>query len=257
MLKPYYVIEFTAAACMFEIYVNDIPVVTSDFSGQLSSMVPANYGILGSGIHSLKARMMPHSGQTVLDPEAVLLYKLKLYDVSYGFQLQNEIIQYNFPKPDESKMIPYAEKTDTFQGDVPYSLAGWKNGLDLKDEDDIDYKLRKAYKRIAAMIENKQYDQFLSSIANREEIMATSMYLNDQKARGRMNRLIKDFENGFTLMPLPENAVVRLHGNGKVAALKKLNGEPALSLYNPETEEELMIELGFYIPAGKTEFEVI
>ena len=143
MLKPYYVIEFTAAACMFEIYVNDIPVVTSDFSGQLSSMVPANYGILGSGIHSLKARMMPHSGQTVLDPEAVLLYKLKLYDVSYGFQLQNEMIQYNFPKPDESKMIPYAEKTDTFQGDVPYSLAGWKNGLDLKNEDDIDYKLER------------------------------------------------------------------------------------------------------------------
>ena len=154
-------------------------------------------------------------------------------------------------------MIPYAEKIDTFRGEVPYSLEGWKNGVDLKDEDDIDYRLRKAYKRIAAMIENKQYDQFLSSIANREEIMSTSMYLDDQKARGRMKRLVKDFENGFTPMPLPDNAIVRLHGNGKVAALKKLNGEPALSLYNTETEEEMMIELGFYIPAGKTEFEVI
>lgn len=257
MAKPYYVIDFSAAACMFEISVNDIPVVTLDLTGQVSTMVPVNYGILESGTQMLTAKMMPHSGQAVLDPAAVLEYRLRLYDISFGFKLQKEISSYIFPKPEPEKKLPYAEKIEKFQAEVPYSLKGWQNGRDLKDQEDIELKLRGAYQRVARLITDKQYDQFTEVIANREHIMATSMYLDPQKAKGRISRLIKDFDNGFEAMPFPEDAVVRYHANGKVAALKKLNGESALFFKNEETEEELMIELGFYIPAGKTEFEVI
>jgi hypothetical protein len=47
------------------------------------------------------------------------------------------------------------------------------------------------------------------------------------------------------------------YANDRVAALKKTNGEPALYLFNEETQEELMLDLSFHIPEGKTEFEVI
>jgi hypothetical protein len=48
-----------------------------------------------------------------------------------------------------------------------------------------------------------------------------------------------------------------VYADGRAAALKKLNGEPALYLVNEKTKEELMIDLMFYVPEGKTEFEVI
>jgi hypothetical protein len=37
LTKPYYLIEFSAAACLFEIRVNDIPVMTLELSGQLQA----------------------------------------------------------------------------------------------------------------------------------------------------------------------------------------------------------------------------
>lgn len=39
--------------------------------------------------------------------------------------------------------------------------------------------------------------------------------------------------------------------------LKKPNGESALYLKNAKTEEELMIDITFYVPKGKSAFEVI
>jgi len=58
-------------------------------------------------------------------------------------------------------------------------------------------------------------------------------------------------------MPLPEDRILKIYGNGKLATYKKLNGEPAFFLYKEQTGEELMLELMFHIPQGKEEFEVI
>ncbi len=38
-------LEFTAISCMFEIRVNDNPVLTMNLSGQASSGFPINYAI--------------------------------------------------------------------------------------------------------------------------------------------------------------------------------------------------------------------
>lgn len=59
------------------------------------------------------------------------------------------------------------------------------------------------------------------------------------------------------MLPLSKDALLFLYAENKVAMLKKINGEPALSLENKETEEELMSDIAFYIPKGKEDFEVI
>lgn len=48
-----------------------------------------------------------------------------------------------------------------------------------------------------------------------------------------------------------------LHADNRTAVLKRLNGDAALYLVDPKTREELMLDITFYIPAGKDEFEII
>jgi hypothetical protein len=69
--------------------------------------------------------------------------------------------------------------------------------------------------------------------------------------------LIADFQSGFEVMPLPEKLVLHILGNGKLATFKRLNGDSALYLYNKDTEEELMLDLNFYLPTGKQQMEII
>lgn len=257
MAKPYYMIDFSAAACMFEIRVNDIPVITQDVNGQVGSLIPINFGILKSGKQEINAKILPMSGTTVLHPNAELKYNIKLFDVVYDFVFKEEQAGHTFPKVDSNGMLPIMMHTHLIDAAVDYSISGWENGVDLDDIDDLGIKLRAAYNKVATMISNGNYDLLKAAISNREHIMATSMYLSNQEKEGRINGLIYDFENGFKVQPIAEDGILQIYGYGKVAALKKLNGESALFLYNAETKEELMIDIAFYIPAGKTEFEII
>lgn len=257
MKQPYYMIDFSAGLCMFEIRVNDIPVMTLDLAGQAASVGPMNYAIPESGLQSISATMLPHSGQLTLDPAAMLKFNIKLYDVEKDFVLKEQLAAYKFDPVGKDKKLPVMRHQLTFNATVPYQLKGWQEGTNLKDVEDMNEKLRTAYQHIATLINNKRYDRFKEVIANREHIMITSMYLNLQQASARIDGLIEDFEAGFKVAPIPANAVLQTYGNGKMAALKKINGESALYLVNEETKEELMLDLMFYIPKGKTAFEII
>ena len=107
------------------------------------------------------------------------------------------------------------------------------------------------------MINKGEYDNFSKAVAKREKNMATSMYLSANESKARVEELISDFKSGFKVMPIPKNSIMQFYGNGKVTGFKKPNGESALYLFNKKTNEELMLDLTFYIPEGKTEFEVI
>ncbi|KIO76395.1 hypothetical protein TH53_15100 [Pedobacter lusitanus] len=228
-----------------------------DNSGQASSIAPVNFAILDSGIQKLDVGVFPHSGETVLDANASMSYKVKLYDVSYGFEFKHDLLAYKFPATDPRKQVPYSRKSDQFDAQIPYELEGWRKGVHLKGVEDVELKLKRAYARLAQSINAKRYDQFEQALANREHIMATSMYLNKHESARRISNLVKDFEDGFELMPLASDAVFHYYADGKMAAFKRLNGEPAMFLQNQEKQEELSLDLLFYIPEGKTEFEVI
>jgi hypothetical protein len=255
--KPYYAIEFSAAACIAEIRVNDIAVLHLELPGQASSLVPVNFAIPASGNQVLSARMLPLTGETKLNERAKLAYTLKLYEVTNGFNLKETVLNYTFPDISSDKAFPVAQKVQQFKGEVPYSFTGWQNGQDVSKIDDAQQLLRRAYDRLANMIRNKDYPAFKKAIENREHIMATSMYLDGRKANARVDNLIKDFESGFEVAPFPGDAIPVYYGNGKVAALRRPNGDHALSVINEEQEEEILLDLAFYMPVNKTEFEVI
>lgn len=254
---PYYTIDFSASACMFEIRVNDYPAIMMNIESQVASTIPINYTILKSGKQTISLTILPLLGETQLDINANVKFDIKLFDVTNDFIFKEMFGAYQSKKIEEDKILPVINYHSTFVAEVPYELKAWENGKNLKDIKDLNKKLFKAYADISEYIKSKKYDSFVKVIAKREENMAKSMYLSKEEALSRTNELIEDFKNGFKIMPIDSTSILHICGNGKVASFKKTNGESALYLLNKDTQEELMLDITFYIPEGKTEFEVI
>ena len=58
-------------------------------------------------------------------------------------------------------------------------------------------------------------------------------------------------------MPVLESSILELSAYGKLASLKRNDGYSALYLDKEDADEELILQITFYIPEGKDEFEVI
>ncbi|TPN89084.1 hypothetical protein [Aquimarina algicola] len=256
-LSPYYMIDFSASACMFEIRINDYPVITQNIEGQVSTLIPINYAVLENGEQYVSATMLPNPGEIQLHPKADLRYKVMLFDVANDFVFQEQFEEFQ-SKPVGDQKLPIIKNVDAFNAEVPFQLKAWQNGQDLNEVKDVKKKLIMAYNDLADIIKNGNYGLFQEKIKNRELNMSTSMYLSNKEAQDRVSSLISDFESGFQVMPVIEqNTALFIYANGKAAALKKPNGESALYLLNPKTKEELMLDLTFYIPEEKSTFEII
>lgn len=258
MQQPYYTIELSAVACSFEILVNDIPILAMETEGQIAPNLPINFGIYENGDQNVSVTMLPLNGEQKIHPHAELKYNIRLYDVAneeFNFVKDFDTIQ--FPKIDSDNRASVLNRVSKFYAEVPYKMTLWENGSKLKDIPDVENRLKQAYLNIGNLIDRGQFTEFESKIATRENNMAASMYLSPIETKSRINSLIDDVKNGFKMTTLPKDMIFKTYGYGKIGAYKRPNGEPVISLYNKEKKEELMLELMFYIPEGKTEFEVI
>ena len=251
--QPYYVVNFKATACSFEIRVNDYPIVNMETSRRLSVAFPINHAILESGIQSISATILPNAGEAQLDPVSELRFNIQLFDVTDGFELIDEFGDYQ-SEPVEERELSTIEYTGSFQADVPYKLDVWQKGIDLSELDDCREKLEQAYNNIIELFKAGEFEKFKQMISKREHNTATVMYLSEEESEKRINGL---FDPNFKIQPIPKDVVMVLYANNKIAALKKTNGEHVITLVNSENGEEITLDILFYIPEGKDEFEII
>jgi hypothetical protein len=257
MDQPYYVVDFSASSCRFEIRVNDLSVITINLDGQAATMVPINHAIIQSGKQEISASVLPLLGEMALSAGAQLKFDIKVFDVSHDFLFKESFATFVTTPVDESKKIPAIIHQDTFMAKVPYTLNAWQNGQELKNSEILVNQVKRACGNIQEMLKNKQYDNFKLKMSPHEKNMATALYLSDVEEKKRLDELVSDFQSGFEVMPVPENAILQIYCKGKLVTLKRPNGDSALYLYNKETEEELMLDINFYLPLGKTQLEII
>ncbi|OXA94370.1 hypothetical protein [Flavobacterium hercynium] len=256
--EPYYTIEFSAAACYFEILINDIPVISMETTGQVSTNIPINYAIYKSGEQLITATIKAISGQQDLNSEAALRFNVRLMDVANNeFKHVNDFAETIFEKVGKDQKTPSLTIASAFVAEIPYTLTKWNDGENLNDVEKLGEKLIAQYNNLAELLESEKYSEFIDKIKTRERNMATSMYLSASESKDRIDSLIEEAKNGFKVMPLPADTTLKFYGYGKLVTLKKSNGEPAFYLFNKETKEELMLEQMFYVPKGKTELEII
>lgn len=256
--QPYYQIDFSAAYCLFEIRVNDVLVFTMNLEGQTATMVPINSAILQSGKQQIEVKVLPLAGQKVLHPAASFSYNVKVFDavkdLNFKAQLPGE---YAVAKVDPAKKQRSLSSTSNFNAEVPYTINAYQAAKDLGAVTGLKDKLNAAYKQLSDLIAKGNLEQIKKLIANRESVSAVTMYLSKEESDDRTEGMLSNLKSGFKLEPIPANAVLKIFGNGKLATLVRPDGSPALKLKNEKENEELSLEFIFYIPAGKTEPEII
>ena len=255
--KPYYVIEFNASAVMFEIKINDVPLLILNVEGQASTMVPMNHLILESGIQELSINVIPVIGNTNFIKNSSYRSVIKLFDVSNGFKFEKDILFYKMTDIKEGELMPAFSYQDVFYAEVPYNLVAWKYSEDLSEIDDLRTMLDEQYIKLENIISNRQYNTLKSLIQEREDNIEKSMYLDKEERNSRFDELIEDFENGFTIIPHTAKDKLIIFGNNKLVSLIKEDGNSALMLNNEETEEELNIEVKFHIKSNCLELSII
>ncbi|KAA1245318.1 hypothetical protein [Aquimarina sp. RZ0] len=259
MKKPYYIIKFSAVECRFEIRVNDHPVLTMNVeNGQISSQIPINHAISESGMTEISVSIVPVIGSTQFSNDTKFEYTCNLYTIESGFKFVEAYERYQSPKVHDNQPLSFFANTQNLDVTVNYKLNTlWEQGNDLKDIEDFEIKLRSAYIEIANTIKNKQFKVFEDRIKNREQNIATSMYLSSVDSNARIRGLIQDFENGFDIVNLAEDSIIIYAADGKKASLKRPTGEPALSFEKAEPKEFLMLDLEFYFNKDTGRLEII
>jgi len=257
-VQPYYMIDFSAAFCLFEIRVNDVLVFTLNLEGQTATMIPINAGILQSGKQQVSIKLLPLAGQKVLNPSAGFKYDIKEFDAKNNLNFKSQLPgEYAVAKVDPAKKQTVLTQTAVFNAQVPYTIKAHQTGKDLKSVTGLKDKLNSAYQQLAGLIAKGNTAQLKKMIANRESVAATTMYLSKEESDDRMAGLISNLKSGFKLVPIPANAVVKIFADGKMATLVRPSGESALMLKDVKNNEELTLDFSFYIPEGKTELEII
>jgi hypothetical protein len=257
-VQPYYQLDFSAALCMFEVRVNDVIVFTLNLEGQASSMIPINSAILQSGKQQISIKVLPLLGQKVLNPNAQFKYNIKVFDAAKDLNFKEQLPgEYAVEKVDPAKKQTSLSQTTSFNAEVPYSINAYQTGTDFKSVSALKEKLTGAYQKLGELIAKGNLEQLKKLIANRESVAAVTMYLSKEESDDRMKRLLSDLKTGYKLMPIPANAVVKVFGNYKIAALVTPQGGSVIMLKNEKEHEEMELEFTFYIPAGKTELEII
>lgn len=255
--EPYYVIEFSASAVMFEIRINDVPLLILNVEGQASTIVPMNYLILESGKQQLNITVLPVLGEMKFIQNSSFRATVKLYDVVNGFRFIEESIKYKTPDIEEDKPIPVFNYQDIFYVEIPYKLVAWQNSKKLSEIEDLRQKVDEQYKIIENIIKNHQFNTLRNILAKRENNMAISMYLSEDEKKSRLNDFIHDVENGFKIVPHTIEDQLMIYGNKKLVSLRKKDGSSALLLSNDETEEELNLDLTFHLEQGNNELTII
>ena len=257
-LQPYYQVDFSAAFCLFEIRVNDVLVFTLNLEGQTSTSIPINSGILQSGKQQITIKVLPIAGQKVLHPNAQFSYNIKVFDAANNLNFKEQLPgEYAVEKVDPAKKKSFLTHTATFNAEVPYTVLAYQTAMDLGSVAGLKDKLQGAYQQLADLIVKGDSEQIKKLIANRESLAAVTMYLSKEESDDRLTRMLGNLKSGYKLEPIPVNAILKISGNGKLATLVRPDGQPALIFKNEKDNEELALEFTFYIPAGKTDLEII
>ena len=259
MDKAFYMIEFKAGACLFDIKLNDVSVFSLNMDKFISMTLPVNNLILESGVQQLSATVLPLLGEIALDDNVSFGMTVKLHnDTGTSLQHVEDILTYTIPENTKENPLPVVEYHTTFNASVPYKITAWQNSVDLRDFPDLRNMLDRICKTIEHLVNTKQYDRFVDMLSEREDNVSIAMYFTPEEKKGRMQRLVDDFKSGFTMVPFSlDEAIIVYYAQGKVITLVKSDLESAFRFVNTETGEELNLEMRFHLKRGSTELSII
>ncbi len=233
--------------CNYKIWINDIPVyhMFKGIRGRLT--FPINTEILKSGNQTLKIRIFPYwnrkeqkfedylhqyAGLDVTISEIEWDEKTRRFDrfpvLTYQTpregdeSLQDNLRGLKFPEGEEQ--LPYYEETITFTVDVPYTLEGWSNSVDLsqEDPDKLLKEVETYYFELAKNFANKNIPAIAQKYYKKEKEIAQAFFHTEKESKSRWHEdILKDILDPTATLKELKDYKLEFYGGGKVVNLVK------------------------------------
>ena len=248
----------------YDIYLNDIKIISNYQSGPVSGLGYLNEYILNSGKQTIRLvdkDLFP--GETNIPKDIFQKFNMEIYTADENDENIQNIKKLDFPIIDTPN--PYVfEKTWTFDATVPFDIEGWKKGQDLTkiDNEELEKMVVDKFEHYRKLLDNGQVDQFMEeNKKNFEEFVIANYY---QKRWSEYNDNIRETIGNQKGKMLPlENYKMKIYGNGKLVTLERIDinpvfyGRSALVGVWKEKNKLYSDYILLYMPKGKNTLEPI
>lgn len=263
-----------SANCQFEILVDDVPPFVG-FWGKITEKgtgfngaIPINSCLLKSGTHIITVKIYPRYGKTKL--EYMSGFEIDVYyRKTATVDEESEVQLYSLETPTKSRGatglegFPYFEMKSELLVDLPFEIEGWKNSVNLKEEQedghDLKKELQKAYQNLWDIINKKDTSSLLKIINERENLLAEAFYFNPKEKEEAIQDLLSIIKDDtYELAPFPEEAKMYFYGYGKMVTLLDLEREGIIRFVNKkDPKETISLEFRFHRKKTNEELKVI
>ncbi|CAM3860091.1 MULTISPECIES: hypothetical protein [Flavobacterium] len=266
--------------CFIEIFVNDILIYKDFTDSKAGSGFDINPCIFKSGLQKVTYKMYPAKDNNLnkFEENTYLTLQLESYDLKN--ESADDIIYKIHKTPvtivkdeygNESELFvatgkDYYEGSFTFEAEVPYELEGFEDAQDLRkmDPKELEKKLINEYAVIKNIYQNKEYDNIAKISFYNLKNQFVAKYDDEKYIKDVWKMLMDAYkEPSFEMQPI-ENQKMVFFADGKLVALmqsttdNRLRGNTALwaKVNHDGGLRPMFCNRYFYIPKGKTKFEV-
>ena len=267
--EPAYYVGIYSANIKWELFVNDVQMF-AHYQGKITSpILPLNYRILGSGKQKITFRIYPPNGQAVLGKYASFRMRL-YYRKNFRDKEIPEIHILNFELPyEQTKDLPYFEKSFEFEAEVPYQITGWTKSKDLTKVPDLEQKVVKKIEELRTILENKDTEAYFQAVMPKLKEKFICLYATQQEIEnyfqeysltsGEFSKIFDDIQ----ILPIEDYQII-LEPNNRLVKLRQKNGDSFTDgiKFKAIVKEDKKETTGnylfrFHIPEGSDELEVI
>ncbi|CAM3859986.1 hypothetical protein FLJU110815_02385 [Flavobacterium jumunjinense] len=284
--EPTFLINYERSWCFMEIFINDMLVYKEFIESMSATSFEISSYIFKSGKQKVSYKLYPLGkleGETDVYNHFIddtsLKIQIEEFDVSKSRNPNGIIIkEYSSPTTiskdeygKESELFvatgkDYYEGSFTFEAEVPYELEGFEDAQDLRklDPKELEKKLINEYAVIKNMYQNREYDNIAKTSYNSLRDQFISEYEEKENIASIWEELMSAFKASSLEMQPIENYKMVFFADGKLVGLmqtttdNRLRGNTALwaKVNHDGGLRPLFLNSYFYIPKGKTQFEV-
>ncbi|WP_108869266.1 hypothetical protein [Aquimarina aquimarini] len=251
--KPLYSL-YSTLYCSGSIWVNDVPLIDwygdNTKEGGYAGDDTINHLLLQSGKHKVVGKMLPRIGQKTLTEKETMF--IDFYLAEADLQLWKRTRHKFHPKVkspwnglSENINHPYFEISTEIEVELPFTLDGWQNSVDLTKikEDELFKEVLSTYYQIHAIMKSHNATKFLECSKEKMILQEQAFYFSNDRKKSFLDGATKLFDQKLEIMPLdPSKLKLEIMGYGKLVRLVHLDGSPALQYKSPDPKNQGNIE---------------
>lgn len=259
--EPRYLLDITSDNCYYEILVNDIPVFSSFNRKSLNTAEEIGFVLHKNENQEISFILYSTDGHLL---GSNVMFDLKI-DQIINESKNKEVYKYSYsPEKENKQSFSYSAK---FNVSVPFSTIDLENAEDLSKMNQESLK-----KNIVSIVEKCRIflaEKDMDNIARISYPLLKRQFISEYATKSEIYEITDESlsfygtEQSLTIKALT-GYKLKLYSKGKLAALimdsndSFLKSKPAIwgTFKDSEIERKIFFPIYFYLPKGKSEFEV-